>query len=154
MHREIILIHRSKRTVYSISALILGCILIALAYSPVSFAIVGSSSMSPSLSTGDVVAWTTADITDIVLGDIVVYKSSVYWPDEKIIVHRVVDITSDGTGEILLATKGDALTQVDHQESMLSEPYVRSDQVLGKVVCIGGEPVKMPFIGMIGLLTK
>ncbi len=126
----------------------------ALMASPFSFAIIGSSSMTPSLSKGDVLVWTAADISDIAIGDIVVYKSSTCWPNEKIIVHRVVDITSDCAGEVLLATKGDALMQGDKQESTLSEPYVGSDQVLGKVVCIGGQPVKMPFIGMIGLLTK
>ena len=132
----------------------MSCVLIALTYSPFSFAIVGSSSMSPSLSTGDVFLWKSADITDITIGDIVVYKSSTYWADEKIIVHRVIDITTDSTGKTLLTMKGDATAYVDEQSSMLPEPYVEYNQVLGKVACIGEQPVKIPFIGMIGLSIK
>ena len=130
------------------------CVLIALVYSPFSFAIVGSSSMSPSLSKGDVLLWEVADITDIAVGDIVVYRNPISWSGEKIIVHRVVEITTSHKGEVILATRGDATTQSNQQESMLSELYVGSDQVLGKVVCIGEQPVKIPFMGMIGLLTK
>lgn len=144
----------SSRIFCGILALSVGSIVVALLLSPFSFAIVGSSSMSPSLSTGDILVWTAVDISNIAIGDIVVYTSAMYCSEEKIIVHRVVDITSDYDGEVLLATNGDAVAQVDRYTSILSEPYVRNTQILGKVVCIGNQPLKIPFIGMIGLLTK
>lgn len=144
----------SSRMVVGIFLLSIGVILIALAFSPISFAIVGSSSMNPSLSTGDVVVWTAADIDDINPGDIVVYKSCTCWPEEKIIVHRAIEVLTDHNGETILATKGDADATDYEQTSMISEPYVERAQVLGKVVCIGKQPVTIPFIGMIGLLTK
>ncbi len=143
----------SSRLFFGALLLSVGCIVSTLLFSPFSFAIVGSASMSPSLSKGDVLLWESTDIINIAVGDIVVYKSP-GWSGEKIIVHRVIEKTVDHEGEVVLATKGDAITQNDQQESVLSEPYVESDQVLGKVVCVGEQPVKIPFIGMIGLLTK
>ena len=116
-----------------------------------SFAIVGSSSMSPSLIEGDVLLWTSAEITDIAIGDIVVYKSSTCWPDEKMVVHRVVETKCDGEGCILLETRGDANGWIDQEKTHLSEPYIDSDHIVGKVVCFGSQPVKIPFVGMIGL---
>lgn len=40
---------------------------------------------------------------------VVVFKSYISWPDEKMVVHRVTDIRKDDvTGNLMLETKGDA----------------------------------------------
>ncbi len=67
--------------------------------------LVSSDSMSPSLMEGDVVAWTPVKMEDIRVGDVIVFKSYVHWPDEKIVVHRVSNITRNSRNEILLETK-------------------------------------------------
>ena len=142
----------SPRIFYVVILPIVGIVLtIGVVASTFSFAIVGSSSMSPTLTKGDVLLWTPAEITDIAIGDIVVYKSSTCWPDEKMVVHRVVETKCDGEGFILLETRGDANGWVDQEKTHLSEPYIDSGHIMGKVVCFGSQPVKIPFVGMIGL---
>ena len=44
---------------------------------------------------------------EIKIGDVVVFKSYIHWPDEKIVVHRVSDVTKSRSGNLLLETKGD-----------------------------------------------
>lgn len=107
--------------------------------------------MRPSLWEGDVVAWTPTKIEDIRVGDIIVFKSYIHWPDEKIVVHRVSNITHDSRGNILLETKGDANTWVDQAGPHIPEPYVREENLMGKVISIGQIPLKIPFIGIIGI---
>jgi len=54
--------------------------------------IVSAGSMSPSLMEGDLVAWIPSDIDDVEVGDVIVFKSWISWPGDKLIVHRVVEI--------------------------------------------------------------
>jgi len=142
----------SPRIFYVVILLIVGIVLIAgVVTSTLSFAIVGSSSMSPTLTEGDVLLWTSVECHEITVGDIVIYKSYTCWPDEKMVVHRVVETKYDGDGCILLETRGDANSWVDQERPHLSEPYIHNDHIVGKVVCFGSQPVKIPFVGMIGL---
>ena len=100
---------------------------------------------------GDIVAWTPADIEDVEIGDVVVFKSYVHWPDEKIVVHRVSNIEKDSKGNILLETKGDNNKWTDQAGPHIPEPYIREDHLMGKVLSIGKQPLKIPFIGYIGV---
>lgn len=107
--------------------------------------------MRPTLWEGDVVAWTPTKIEDIKIGDVIVFKSYIHWPDEKIVVHRVSNITHDSRGNILLETKGDANTWTDQAGPHIPEPYIREENLMGKVISIGQIPLKIPFIGIIGI---
>lgn len=107
--------------------------------------------MSPALMEGDIVAWTPASIDDIEIGDVVVFKSYINWPDEKLVIHRVVDIKKDSLGRPLLETKGDANKWTDQAGPHIPEPYIREDRVLGKALSIGKQPLKIPLIGYLGI---
>ncbi len=107
--------------------------------------------MSPTLIEGDVVAWTPTKIEDIKTGDVVVFKSYVHWPDEKILVHRVSNIITNSKGEIRLETKGDNNKWTDQAGPHIPEPYIREENLMGKILSIGQQPLKIPFIGFLGL---
>jgi len=113
--------------------------------------LVTSDSMSPSLMKGDVVAWTPTKMEDVEVGDVVVYKSYIRWPDEKLLVHRVTNIKKDSRGNFLLETKGDANDWVDQAGPHIPEPYIREDHLMGKAMSIGQQPLKIPFVGYIGI---
>jgi len=114
--------------------------------------LVTGDSMSPSLMKGDVVAWTPTTIDEVEIGDVVVFKSYVSWPGEKIVVHRVVDIEKTrSTGEPILVTKGDNNDWTDQAGPHIPEPYIREDHLMGKVVSIGQQPLKIPFVGYLGI---
>jgi len=107
--------------------------------------------MSPALMEGDVVAWTPTNIEDIKVGDVIVFRSYISWPDEKIVVHRVSDILTNSRGKLLLETKGDNNNWIDQAGPHIPEPYIREDHLMGKVISIGQQPLKVPFVGIIGL---
>ena len=113
--------------------------------------LVTSDSMNPSLMKGDVVAWTPTKMEDIKVGDVVVFKSYIRWPDEKLLIHRVTDIKKDSQGNLLLETKGDANDWTDQAGPHIPEPYIREDHLMGKAISIGQQPLKIPFVGYIGI---
>jgi len=113
--------------------------------------LVTSDSMEPSLMKGDVVAWTPSDIDDIEVGDVVVFKSYLRWPEEKLLVHRVSEIKKDSNGRTILETKGDANEWPDQEGPHIPEPYIREENLMGKTLSIGQVPLKIPFVGYIGI---
>jgi len=113
--------------------------------------LVTSDSMYPTLMEGDVVAWTPIKIEDIKTGDVIVFKSFISWPDEKIVVHRVSNITTTTKGNILLETKGDKNEFTDQAGPHIPEPYIRKSNLMGKVVSVGQTPLRIPLIGVIGI---
>ena len=113
--------------------------------------LVTSDSMSPALMEGDIVAWTPTNIEDINVGDVIVFRSRIAWPDEKIVVHRVSAIEKKASGTILLETKGDNNKWTDQAGPHIPEPYIRESHLMGKVVSVGQQPLKIPLIGHIGL---
>ena len=113
--------------------------------------LVTSDSMNPTLMKGDVVAWTPTRIEDIKEGDVIVFKSYLSWPDEKILVHRVSDIKEDSKGRTILETKGDANKWKDQEGPHIPEPYIRESHLMGKVISIGQQPLKIPFVGYLGV---
>ena len=100
---------------------------------------------------GDVVAWTPSNIKDIEVGDVIVFKSYLHWPDEKIVVHRVTNVITDQKGNLILETKGDKNTWTDQAGPHIPEPYIREDHLMGKVLSVGQQPLKIPFIGYLGI---
>ena len=111
--------------------------------------IVTAGSMSPSLMEGDLVAWTPTNIEDVEIGDVIVFKSWISWPDEKLVVHRVVGI-KETWGKTALVTKGDANEWTDQAGPHIPEPYVTERNFIGKTLSIGKQPLKIPFVGLIG----
>jgi len=111
--------------------------------------IVSAGSMSPSLMEGDLVAWIPSDIDDVEVGDVIVFKSWISWPGDKLIVHRVVEI-KEAWGKPALVTKGDANEWTDQAGPHIPEPYVTEKNFIGKTLSIGKQPLKIPFIGIIG----
>jgi len=107
--------------------------------------------MNPALMEGDVVAWTPTNIENVKVGDVIVFRSYISWPDEKIVVHRVSNILKNTKGELLLETKGDSNNYVDQAGPHIPEPYIRENHLMGKVISVGQQPLKMPFVGIIGL---
>ena len=100
---------------------------------------------------GDIVAWTPTDIEDIKVGDVIVFKSYVHWPEEKIVVHRVTEILHNNKGEPLLETKGDNNKWTDQAGPHIPEPYIRDENLMGKTVSIGQIPLRIPFVGYLGV---
>ena len=100
--------------------------------------------MDPALSKGDVLVWIPTEIEEIKIGDIVIFKSYIKWPNEKFIAHRVTDIKVDKlTGNLKLETKGDANEWKDQYNPNNNMPYIREDYIQGKAVCLGNQPFKI-----------
>lgn len=116
--------------------------------------LVKSDSMSPTLMEGDIVAWTPTKIEDIKVNDVIVFKSEVHWPDEKILVHRVTNILQNKQGQKLLETKGDNNKYIDQAGPHIPEPYIREENLMGKVLSLGQQPLKIPFVGYIGIMIN
>ncbi|MDR3186072.1 MAG: signal peptidase I [Christensenellaceae bacterium] len=68
--------------------------------------IVVSQSMEPDILVGDLLVATDIDIAQIVVGDDIIYRSMDPLSYEKIIVHRVIKVGNDTSGNISLTTAG------------------------------------------------
>jgi signal peptidase I len=112
--------------------------------------IVTADSMSPSLMEGDLILWTPVTIEDIEVGDVVVFKSWLSWPEERLVVHRVIEKKQTGRGSALV-TKGDANEWTDQAGPHIPEPYITESNFIGKTLSIGSQPLKIPFVGRLGL---
>ncbi|MEM4971844.1 MAG: signal peptidase I [Sulfolobales archaeon] len=109
-------------------------------------AVVSGSSMEPILSTGDVVfILPVRSPSDISLGDVIVYKSQ----SGRYIIHRVINIISIG-GKTYFVTKGDNNPIPD--AFGYGYPGVPFENIVGKVISVGGSVLKIPYIGIISLL--
>ncbi|MFH0897351.1 MAG: signal peptidase I, partial [Candidatus Bathyarchaeota archaeon] len=100
-----------------------------------------SKSMMPVLDIGDIVFIQPSRLEDVHVGEIIAFQAT----PRTTIVHRV-------ERELLLPektyliTKGDANDITDQSVGI---PPVKSDNFLGKVLCIDGFPVKIPIIGQL-----
>ena len=86
------------------------------------FLTIGSGSMRDKIDIGDVVIvkkLKTSELNEIEVGKVLVFKM-----DNKVIVHRVVDIKKDNDGSLLFKTKGDANKENDNW-------YVSEGAVIG-----------------------
>ena len=94
---------------------------------------VESGSMEPTFYRGDILVLYGATAEDLDVGDIIVFSPS----DEATpVVHRIVDINSDGTFQ----TKGDA-----NSGQLPFEKSIKYEQVHGEVVMI------VPYLGWVKL---
>ncbi len=98
-------------------------------------ATVSGSSMWPTLKKGDLVAVKGVDaVDDLQVGDIIAFRHG-----NGLAVHRIVSIE----GEVI-TTRGDANLQED--------PPINIDQVVGKLISVGGRLVKLPLAGHLSML--
>jgi signal peptidase len=117
---------------FIVAAIVAGPKLLAIALeTDTPLAAVTSSSMWPTLKRGDLVVIKGVNsVDDIQVGDIVAYESD----EAGFVIHRVVSIEGEN-----ITTKGDANAAED-------EP-ISSDQLIGKVLELGGRMVKVPYLG-------
>lgn len=119
-------------------------IYIFLSLTSFQFSLIVSNSMDPTLGKGDILLWVPTKIEEINIGDIVVFKGYIKWPNEKLIAHRVTDIKLDKlTSKIILETKGDANEWKDQENPYIPTPYIREDNIQGKVVFFSNQPIKI-----------
>jgi signal peptidase I len=117
------------------------------------FAVVASDSMKPTLERGDVVLWTPTRITDVKEGDVVVFISTAFERHSIPIIHRVVRVIQTATGPTLW-TQGDHNPFPDQEGPSLSlERPVDQSNLLGRVLAVGGQPFKVPFLGHLWLFV-
>ncbi|NJE25735.1 signal peptidase I [Thermococcus sp. MV5] len=120
--------------ILTISVIVLGSILGALLDRPIFMSYIYSDSMTPTLNKGDLFFINpfskSADV-----GDVIVFNLRGRWT-----VHRVVGIVERG-----YITKGDNNVATDQQEGRA--PPVSRGNVAGKVIMVGGSPLRIPRIG-------
>ena len=113
--------------------------------------VVVSGSMEPVFYRGDIVAVEKSDLLglhefdpkDVKVGDIVVYNAA--WFDQPVI-HRVINIV-EINGSTMYEIKG------DHNNR--SDPYyVKAEQIKDRVLTLGDQPIKIPYIGNISLWLR
>ncbi len=98
---------------------------------------VESTSMLPTLEPGDLVVLANVPISDVKLGDVIVYEHPcVADPRVDLVVHRVVDITSNG-----LITKGDNNPYLDQSPNEIGAGPIANSPItqgclVGKVVYV------------------
>ena len=111
-----------------------------VALTPTPIGIISSRSMESLMTIGDVVFIQPIAIEDVKTGHIVAYDS----PPDRTMIHRVVEIKTY-PGRILLLTKGDANEEVDQAVGF---PPVTVGNLIGRVFCLDGVPVRIPLIGL------
>lgn len=104
-----------------------------------------TGSMEPEIPVGSLLIAKKAEITDIEVGDIVVFKSRESRMLGMVITHRVVATHVGTDGGVLLETKGDANQYADGY-------FVEAGNLIGKALYYtGGTNV---FTGIFGLLSN
>lgn len=102
-----------------------------------SLAYVYSESMEPLIKVND--GFVILPAMDFKVGDIIVYRPAVL--EAELITHRVVEIGQEG-----YITQGDNSPATDQQAG---EPEVGRNNIVGKVLVLGGKPLIIPGLGSI-----
>lgn len=84
-----------------------------------------SGSMVPDYNIDEIVVCKDIDVNDIKVGDVVVYRGRIGELNNKLIMHKVVDINREDHG-LIFHVKG--------IQNTASDPNVQSGQIVGKVV--------------------
>lgn len=96
-----------------------------------------SGSMWPSLKRGDLILIKGIDgKEEIKVGDIVVYKNP-----KGFTIHRVIEMNEE-----TFVTKGDA--------NNVNDNPVEYNQIIGKIVNFRNKPLRIPFLGMVGIFIN
>lgn len=102
--------------------------------SPIHVSYVYSDSMEPTLDVND--GYVVVD-APVEVGDVAVYRSE---DRDEYVTHRIVDRTDEG-----FVTKGDNNQATDQATG---HPYVQRDDVVGRVLTLGGKPLTIPKLGV------
>ncbi len=105
------------------------------------FAVVEGKSMEPTLQTGDLVFVVKTSPMSIHVGDVVVYRK----PSDEFVIHRAIKVFKIGK-EVVLITKGD--------NNLIPDGQIPAEWVVGKVISIGTEVIKIPGVGYLTLCLK
>ncbi|MHC1598995.1 MAG: signal peptidase I [Candidatus Methanofastidiosia archaeon] len=109
---------------------------------PVGMSYVETSSMEPQLKEGDGFFIIPSQlVSSFSVGDVVVFNAENY--PYKFLTHRIVGETPQG-----FITQGDNNTFTD-QGGTYVEPYVKHEQIVGKVLQFNGNIVTIPYFGTI-----
>ena len=84
-----------------------------------------SGSMVPDYNIDEIVVCKDIDVNDIKVGDVVVYRGRIGELNDKLIMHKVVDIDREDHG-LIFHVKG--------IQNTASDPNVQSGQIVGKVI--------------------
>ena len=84
-----------------------------------------SGSMVPDYNIDEIVVCKDIDVNDIKVGDVVVYRGRIGELNDKLIMHKVVDINREDHG-LIFHVKG--------IQNTASDPNVQSGQIVGKVI--------------------
>jgi len=96
-----------------------------------------SGSMWPSLKRGDLILIKGIESKEeIKVGDIVIYKNP-----KGFTIHRVIKMNED-----TFVTKGDA--------NNVEDAPVRYEELIGKPLTMSNKPVRIPFVGTLGLFIN
>nr|HOP08941.1 signal peptidase I [Candidatus Methanofastidiosa archaeon] len=107
---------------------------------PVGLSYVETESMMPQLEPGDGFMLIPSQLVDgYEIGDVITYNAQNFPYDY--VTHRIVGVTSQG-----FITQGDNNTFTDQTGSFL-EPYVKEEQIAGKVLELNGNIVSIPHFG-------
>lgn len=102
-----------------------------------------TGSMEPTLHIGTVLVSRDVDINTVQKDDIICFKSLDSAMRGQSVTHRVVSVMKDGSGEILLETRGDANSSADGS-------LVRESNFIGKVIWYSkGENVGTVILGIL-----
>lgn len=119
---------------------IVSCITIILLFlGPISLISITGSSMHPTVTDGSLQPIFESQSAEV--GDIIVYYSE---HTDSIITHRIIESTQDG-----FITQGDNNAVSD--QSVGHEP-VSNEDIIGKSINIGDQPIYIPYIGTVFLL--
>ncbi|PPL19383.1 signal peptidase I [Microterricola pindariensis] len=88
-----------------------------------------SGSMEPGIMTGDLLFSTPKDASELSVGDVATLPSTL---TNKLVTHRVIEITPGGAGEFLVKMKG------DNNEFADSEEYLVTGSVLVPAAQVAG----------------
>ncbi len=124
---------------FIVGAIVAGPKLLAIALqTDTPLATITSSSMWPDLKRGDLVILKGVDsVDDIKVGEIVAFRTE----DEGFVIHRVVQIEGE-----TVTTKGDA--------NVIEDVPWSGDQLIGKVLKVGGRLAKLPYLGSLPLFFQ
>lgn len=85
-----------------------------------------TGSMEPEIPVGSLIICQETDIEQIQVNDIVCFRSLSSIIKGKTVTHRVIDVTQNSEGEVLLITRGDANLAADTE-------YVTRNNLIGRV---------------------
>jgi signal peptidase len=87
-----------------------------------------SGSMEPYINIGDVLIEKKIDENQLKVGDVITYRKA-----DHVVTHRIIKITYNSLGKMLITTKGDNNEAEDYQKVYFSEIEGRVEKIIPKI---------------------